>query len=310
MSEKEWQEEENRGESPLQQAQEPTQEQLVEMPAEEAPAKEQEKYEYRWSYADQRNFDARQKAEKRKRGAWTYAIVMTAAFLVCFAMLIGVVIWYEVTGRVDRAFGALTVGEVSEIVSPSTVLIYSYQGAGDKNPVSGTGFFIREDGYIATNYHVVEGGTEFDVTIYSAKRFSAKLIGYSEENDLAILKIEGNNYPAVSMGNSDAVKVGDTAIVIGNPNGALGAWTVTEGIISAVDRPGTINGTRHYMLQTDAAINGGNSGGPLCNDRGEVIGVVTQIMLDGNGDRNEGFGLAIPINDAIKVFDEIMKKAD
>ena len=96
--------------------------------------------------------------------------------------------------------------------------------------------------------------------------------------------------------------------MIGNPNGAYGAWTVTKGIISAVDRQTTVNGKAYKMLQTDAAVNHGNSGGPLCNDRGEVIGVVTQIMLDSDGERSEGFGMAIPINKAMSILNGIIEK--
>ena len=312
MSEKEWQEEhENANQNPIE---EKLDESAADLPQEaptpdaQAESAPEPQYEYRWSYADQKAFDDGQLQKKRKKGAWTYAIVMAAAFLVCFAMLIGVVVWYEMTGRRERAYGGLTVGEVSEMVSPATVLIYSYQSTNDKNPVAGTGFFIREDGYIATNYHVIEGGKKFKVTLYSAEVLDAELVGYSKDNDLAILKVEGHRYPVITVGNSDTVEVGDAAVVIGNPSGAHGAWTTTQGIVSAVDRPSTINGKRCYMIQTDAAINGGNSGGPLCNDQGEVIGVVTQIMLDGNGDRNEGFGMAITINKAMSVLEDILKK--
>lgn len=267
---------------------------------------EKAQYEYRWDYAAQKSFDENEKKKNRKRGAWTYAIVMASAFLLCFAMLAGVLIWYGVTGRKKQAYGSLSANEVTERVSPSTVLIYTKRSDGSYS--SGTGFFIRSDGYIATNYHVVEKGKEFEVTLYSAKRVSAELVGSSKENDLAVLKIKGSGYPTVILGNSDAVKVGDTAFVIGNPNGAYGAWTTTQGIISAVDRQSTINNKACRMLQTDAAINPGNSGGPLCNDRGEVIGVVTQIMLDQEGERSEGFGLAIPINKAAKILEEIISK--
>jgi serine protease Do len=221
-------------------------------------------------------------------------------------MLVGVLIWYGVSGRSKQAYGGMSVGEVAERISPSTVLIYTTRR--DGNYASGTGFFIRSDGYIATNYHVVEQGKEFEVTLYSAKRVSAELVGTSKENDLAILKIKGNRYPVVTFGNSDEVKVGDVAIVVGNPNGAHGAWTTTEGIISAVDRQSTINNKTYKMFQTDAAVNPGNSGGPLCNDQGEVIGVITQIMLDQDGVRSEGFGMAIPGNKAKAVLADILAR--
>ena len=278
-------------------------------PSEATPQKveeKDEKYEYRWSYSEQRAFDEGQTKQRRKKGAWTYVIVMASAFLLCFAMLAGVLVWYGVTGRSKKASGPLTVNEVSEIVSPSTVLIYTKHS--DGTYASGTGFFITSDGYIATNYHVVANGSEYEVTLYSAKSVSAKLVGYSKANDLALLKIDGSRYPTVTIGDSSAVKVGDTAIVIGHPSGAHGAWTTTQGIISAVDRQTTINGKSYKVLQTDAAVNPGNSGGPLCNDRGEVIGVITQIMLDQEGNRNEGFGMAIPINKAMDILEDILAK--
>lgn len=268
---------------------------------EERPAR----YEYRWNYAAQKAFDEGEKKKTRKRGAWTYAIVMASAFLLCFAMLAGVLVWYGVTGRSKQAYGSLSATEVTERIAPSTVLIYTKQKNGGYR--SGTGFFIRSDGYIATNYHVVENGTQFEVTLYNAERVNAELIGVSKENDLAILKIKGSRYPTAAIGNSDAVQVGDNVYVIGNPNGAYGAWSTTHGIISSVDRQTTINNKTFRMLQTDAAINPGNSGGPLCNDRGEVIGVVTQIMLDQDGNRSEGFGMAIPINKAMDILEDILK---
>ena len=268
---------------------------------EERPAR----YEYRWNYAAQKAFDEGEKKKTRKRGAWTYAIVMASAFLLCFAMLAGVLVWYGVTGRSKQAYSSLSATEVTERIAPSTVLIYTKQKNGGYR--SGTGFFIRSDGYIATNYHVVEKGTQFEVTLYNAERVNAELIGVSKENDLAILKIKGSRYPTAAIGNSDAVQVGDNVYVIGNPNGAYGAWSTTHGIISSVDRQTTINNKTFRMLQTDAAINPGNSGGPLCNDRGEVIGVVTQIMLDQDGNRSEGFGMAIPINKAMDILEDILK---
>ena len=272
----------------------------------EAVAPNTEKYEYRWNYAEQKAFDEKESKRIRRKGAWTYAIVMATAFLLCFAMLCGVLVWYGVTGRGKKVYTALTANEVAETVSPSTVLIYTKRR--DGSYASGTGFFIESNGYIATNYHVVENGSEYEVTLYSAKIVSAKLVGYDKANDLAVLKINGSRYPTVIVGDSDAVKVGDTAYVIGNPNGAYGAWTVTKGIISAVDRQTTVNGKAYKMLQTDAAVNHGNSGGPLCNDRGEVIGVVTQIMLDSDGERSEGFGMAIPINKAMSILNGIIEK--
>jgi serine protease Do len=263
-----------------------------------------EPYLYRWNYADQKAFEQKEQKKKRASGAWVFALGMVLAFGLCISLLAGVLLWYNATGRAELADGSLTTGEVAEIVNPSVVLIYS------KNESSfgyGTGFFIRSDGYIATNYHVVEGYRDIEVTLYSAKRLPATLVGYNKDKDLAGLKIEGRNYAPISIGDSNTVAVGDSAIVIGHPSGAGGAWTVTQGIISALGRQvssdGTANGARQEMIQTDAAVNAGNSGGPLCNDRAEVIGVITKKMTD-----HEGFGLAIPINEAMEVLNELLEK--
>jgi serine protease Do len=128
----------------------------------------------------------------------------------------------------------------------------------------------------------------------------------SVPDDLAILKVEGNGFEPLTIGNSDLVQVGDTAIAVGNPAGNLCPWTTTQGIISAVDREVSVEDPRAIvdltMLQTDAQVNPGNSGGPLCNDRGEVIGIVARKMTD-----YEGIGLAIPINGAMELVDAYLR---
>lgn len=257
-------------------------------------------YMYRWSYGEQIAYDNAQGQKQKKRGVAVYAIVMTAVFLACFALLCGVLIWYH---DADANHGGMTTTEVAEAVSPSTVLIYAssstYYGYG-------TGFFIGSDGYIATNYHVVQARENIEVTLYSGEVLEAELVGYSAPDDLAVLKIKGSGYPAARIGNSDALRVGDVAIAIGNPSGTDASWTTTQGIISALNREVTVTqaGTIEEltMIQTDAPVNPGNSGGPLCNDRGEVIGVVTRKMSD-----YEGIGLAIPINGAMEILNAIVK---
>ena len=262
-------------------------------------------YRYRWSYADQRAFEAQQQKKRKRSGIVTYAVVMTAVFLLCFVMLAATLIWYgsgEGTGTVN----VMSTSEVAEAVKPSTVLIYA------SNQTSygyGTGFFITSNGYIATNCHVVKGFTNIEVTLYSGNVTKAELVGYSEADDLAVLKISGINHPAVKVGDSNLVKVGDTAIAIGNPSGSDASWTTTQGIISALDREVVVTGSQSIeeltMIQTDAPVNPGNSGGPLCNDRGEVIGVVTRKLSD-----YEGIGLAIPINGAMEILNAIMEKGN
>ena len=168
----------------------------------------------------------------------------------------------------------------------------------------GTGFFVSSDGLILTNRHVVaDARAAYTVFLGEDQYFDAKIIGLDEVEDLALLKIEGNNFPVLSLGNSDAVRLGQTAIAIGN---ALGEYkdTVSVGVISGLDR--TITATDQFgntkqieaVLQTDAAINPGNSGGPLINLRGEVIGINTAMAH-----RAENIGFAIPVNRARRVID-------
>ncbi len=258
---------------------------------------------YRWNYAEQRTREEQIGKSERKRGGMAYAIVMASAFLVCFLLLAGLLIWNEVGSRMGLGDG-MTAVEVAEEIKPATVLIYATNAKGFSY---GTGFFIRSDGYIATNYHVVEGYDALSVTLLDATVHEAKLIGYSANDDLAVLKIDGTNYPAARIGNSDALLVGETAIAIGHPSGANAAWTTTQGIISALNRQVEVEGEgsgakRMTMIQTDAPVNPGNSGGPLCNDRGEVIGIVTRKASD-----YEGMGMAIPINGAMQILNAIIR---
>ncbi|MBQ9806673.1 MAG: trypsin-like peptidase domain-containing protein [Clostridia bacterium] len=260
-------------------------------------------YTYRWSYADQSAFDLKNKQKEKKRGPITFAIVMILAFAVCIALLIGVMIWNENSPASDPAETDMSVAEVAESVIPGTVFITATVENGSGS--YGTGFFVRSNGYIATNYHVVEGATNIQVTLTSGENLGATLIGYTVADDVAVLKIEGNNYPTLSIGDSDALRVGETLVAVGHPLGIEAPWTTTQGIVSALNREITVQGTyEHYevsMFQTDAALNPGNSGGPICNLRGEVVGIVSRKMID-----SEGLSLALPINGCIEIIDTII----
>ncbi len=168
----------------------------------------------------------------------------------------------------------------------------------------GSGVIVDANGYILTNSHVVENADQIKVRLNGdQKEYDAKLIGTDRETDLAILKIEaGRKLPAAKIGNSDAVQVGDWAVAIGSPFGLEA--TVTAGIISAKGRDITPQQFQHF-IQTDAAINPGNSGGPLLNINGEVIGVNTAIATQSGG--YQGVGFALPINTAVKVYNQIIK---
>lgn len=168
---------------------------------------------------------------------------------------------------------------------------------------AGSGVILSTDGYIVTNHHVIEGANKVTVTTSEGKSYEAKLIGTDQTSDLAVIKIEAENLPAAIQGSSGSLVVGDTAIAIGNPLGELGG-TVTNGIISALDREVTIDNETMHLLQTNAAINPGNSGGGLFNAKGELIGIVN---AKSSGEDVEGLGFAIPIDRAKPIIENLME---
>lgn len=167
---------------------------------------------------------------------------------------------------------------------------------------AGSGVVIREDGYIITAYHVIEDANKIKVTLKSGETYDASLIGSDSDNDVAILKIDKTGLTAAVMGDSDSLRVGETAVAIGNPLGQLGG-TVTTGIISALDREIDLGDTIMNLLQTNAAINPGNSGGALFNSKGELVGIT---IAKSTGSDVEGLGFAIPINDVKNVINDIL----
>ncbi|HET7225948.1 MAG TPA: Do family serine endopeptidase [Candidatus Eisenbacteria bacterium] len=171
-------------------------------------------------------------------------------------------------------------------------------------PASGSGFIIDPDGHILTNNHVVRDAEDITVTLNDQRTFKAKVIGADPQTDVAVIKINGDHLPSLPLGDSDKLRVGDWAIAIGNPLGEL-KGSVTVGIISAQGRSNLniFGGTPDFQdfIQTDASINFGNSGGPLCNIRGEAIGINTAINPSG-----QGIGFAIPINLAKHVAEQLL----
>jgi serine protease Do len=168
-------------------------------------------------------------------------------------------------------------------------------------PASGSGFFVSPDGYIVTNDHVIENARNITVLLYDGSSRSATVIGRDPASDLAVIKINTTNRAYLTLGNSDLMRVGDQVAVIGNPLGEL-ANSMTVGYISALNRDIVIDGISRNKLQTDAAVNRGNSGGPLLNLRGEVIGIVN---AKSTGMDVEGLGFAIPSNHARTVIEQL-----
>ena len=170
-----------------------------------------------------------------------------------------------------------------------------------KQKASGSGVIMTSDGYILTNSHVVDGATKVHVILSDRREFDARVVGKDSEADIAVIKVDATGLPAVTVGDSSRVEVGDMALAIGNPFG-LGQ-TVTMGIVSALGRSGLGIESYENFIQTDAAVNPGNSGGALVNTRGELIGINTAILSESGG--NQGIGFAIPSNMARSLMDQI-----
>ena len=216
----------------------------------------------------------------------------------------------SVSGTV-AAGDALTASQVYARNVHSVVLIEStivseVMGQTATGVASGSGFIMSEDGYVVTNFHVVEGASSVNVVLYDGKSLPAQLVGYDSTNDIALLKVEANGLSPVVLGSSDDLIVGDQVVAIGNPLGELTS-TLTVGYVSAKERTVSTDGTVMNMIQTDAAINSGNSGGPLFNMKGEVVGITTAKYSgsSSSGASIEGIGFAIPMDDVLEELQEL-----
>ena len=203
-----------------------------------------------------------------------------------------------------------TPAQVYQTNKDSVVLIKSQvaaSGFSSGGTSTGSGFILTADGYVVTNYHVVEGGSRLAVVTADNTEYEAALVGYDNANDVALLKIEAENLPAVALGDSDTLTVGDQVVAIGNPLGELTS-TLTVGYVSAKERDVNTSGFAINMIQTDAAINSGNSGGPLFNMAGQVVGITTAKYSgsSSSGASIEGIGFAIPINDVADLLDDLV----
>ncbi len=217
--------------------------------------------------------------------------------------------------------GALTGNQIYELGRKQVVGVNTSQtinifGQTTTRAVSGSGFIISEDGYILTNYHVISYavvyGGELTVLMENGTKYPAEVVGFMESNDVAVIKIDANGLSPVTLGDSDKMLVGEWVYAIGNPLGEL-EYTMTPGIVSARDRVITTNdditgaATSINMFQISAAVNHGNSGGPVYNSRGEVIGIVTAKYADAE-EGIESLGFAIPINDAVSIATQLIEK--
>lgn len=224
---------------------------------------------------------------------------------------------YQGTTNSDGSVANLTTDTldlttVSSMVTPSVVAItteevvtsnYGFWFGGEYvQSGAGSGVIMTSDGYIITNQHVVEGASTITVTLSDDTEYPATLVGSDSVNDIAVIKIEAEGLTPAVMGNSDNLVVGQSVIAVGNPMGVLGG-TVTNGIISALNRDVTVNNQKMTLIQTNAAISPGNSGGGLFDANGQLIGIVN---AKSSGSNTEGLGFAIPINTALSVATDLI----
>ena len=198
---------------------------------------------------------------------------------------------------------------VNSTVGITTAITTNFWGYQTTSAASGSGFIISKDGYILTNHHVIEDSTSITVSFYDGSSKEAKLIGYDASNDIAVLKVEADDLTPVILGNSNNLNVGDSVVAIGNPLGEL-TFSLTAGAVSALDREVTIsNGTAMRLIQTDCAINSGNSGGALFNLYGEVVGITNaKYSSSSSGASIDNIGFAIPIDDVRSIVESIIEK--
>ena len=217
---------------------------------------------------------------------------------------------YEIT-ETDSPVVAIAAKVSSSVVGIKVTYSYEiFRGFSTETEGEGSGIIYSEDGYIVTNYHVIEEAIDdksakVEVALEGSEEWiEATIVGHDEITDLAVLKIEKTGLQAAEFGTSNDLKVGDIAVAIGNPLGQEFAGTVTSGVVSALNRSVTTDGRTYKLIQTDAAINTGNSGGALANSKGQVIGINTvKIVATGV----EGIGFAIPSDEAVPIIKELIK---
>ena len=212
-----------------------------------------------------------------------------------------------VDGKTEMTDAEVYAANVNSVVSINTTATAgtNFFGQSVQTASAGSGFVLTADGYIVTNYHVVEDADTVTVTMYNGDEYDAKYVGGDEDYDIAVIKVEAENLQPVTVGDSDTLNVGDHVRAVGNPLGEL-TFSMSGGMVSSVNRAINVSGTPFNMIQTDASINPGNSGGPLFNSYGEVVGIVSAKYSSYSNESVEGLGFAIPINDVWSMIEDIM----
>ena len=212
----------------------------------------------------------------------------------------------KVDGKTQMTMPEVYASNVNSVVSINVSATTNYFGQTVQTAASGTGFFITEDGYILTNHHVISDASSVKVTLYNGETYDAKVIGSDEDYDIAVLKIDVTGATPVVLGDSSKVAIGESVAAVGNPLGEL-TFSMSEGIVSCVNRAINVDGTPFNMIQVDCSINPGNSGGPLVNLYGEVVGIVSAKYSSYSSTTVEGLGFAIPISDVRSIITDIME---
>ena len=286
----------------------------AEIPAAEPAAPVEEKP--LWNYAIQAEEDRKKAKKKGAVGALVYAIIMTCLFLFCFAVLAVLLITGygsdngKGNGKNDPSQVVIDTSNLVELVesvqgSVVTVKVSTAAGTG-----FGSGFVYSDEGYIITNYHVIDNAKRIIVVCHDGSTHEAELIDGDELSDVAVIRVKNLDVPSLPVGDSDNLRVGEDVIAIGTPVDTEYAGTVTKGIISGVKRKVRVYDTSGYlsktmeMIQTDTVLNHGNSGGPLINMRGEVIGINTMKYYA--SDAGDTLYFSIPINDVAEIADDII----
>ncbi len=296
-------------------------------------------FQYRWNYDEyQRNLEIK-KRKAANPGLKVFSVTLTTVFMMCIMTAAAVVLYSHIldTQTADEISNdsytesknpqqmqytpsnpstvyvsreetpeALTVSQIAEKGRAWVVGIISKSG--DTSQI-GTGIVVDSDGYIVTNNHVVSGGEEYSIVTDDGSQYTAEMVGADVISDIAVLKINKTDMEAAEIGDSEALVVGETAVAIGTPAGITFAGTVTSGIISGINRDVEIYDSHGLVMktmtviQTTAAINYGNSGGPLLNQMGQVVGINTMKLSDGY----VGIGFAIPMNGAMPIIESLIE---